>query len=362
MSSNANVPQKVKDVHEIFKNFFGDDYVDLQSDDHSSDDRWFIYVWFPEVTVTNEHDKSITIQDLYAQIEINEEGFIPFEFPGFMLNRATYTKEQFLSNYLHSHINGIPKDDLSEFMTPCLGNGPIGRTVQTLKTDYDEAEWMLFCQELSMYVTVESLKGGPWRRLESVGTLYILSSYNNGFDFSSAELNNFFMVFDMSTLRSFFKYYLEHGHLSITYKDCKFCCGMSYYDYIIDVSNAFIAFYNLYLKTTEEHVQTLFNANILRHVLVSNCKFYKPALNGNQDISPYIGNYVLTFKGKEIHSSIIDSPSPETVPTTVINHRLAMYILKQILRTINFKYKNEHSNNTAGQQESAQTNRRVFYL
>ena len=204
--------EKPLSIYDTFKGFFGEDFVDMQSKNPSSikeylfakicdeefiikgskeedfnipfevsdeqleeleavseNKRFIIYVWWPRVTVTNEYDKSVNIQDLYAKIEIQNDGCIPYECCGFRLNRATYTREQFVSDYLHSHIRAIPKNDFTKFMEPCLGTGPIRNTIVTLKNNYDETTWMLFCQELSVYVTVESIIGGPWRRMENIG-------------------------------------------------------------------------------------------------------------------------------------------------------------------------------------------------
>ena len=359
MSTDTNIPQKVSDAYGVFKNFFGEEYVDLQSDSSN----YAIYVWWPKVTVTNEHNKSIVIQDLYAKIVIQSNGLIPFEYCGFKLNRATYSIEQFLSNYLHSHIQEIPKHDFSEFGSPCLGTGPIGRTIQTLKTDFDEAEWMLFCQELSMYVTVESLFGGPWKHLESVGVSRQLTGYNS-FSFRSANPGNFLSFFSMDNLKAFFRYYLKHGHLVIAYRNSEFVCGMSYYEYIIDVSNAFISFYNNHLKADRRKLELMFRANLLNSVQVRDEKFYSISGDGSniQNIDRYKNCFVLKFKGKDIFTTITDSSSSETFTTTVISNKVAMFILRNILRTINYKYRNEHNSNTAGQQSSAQTCQRTVYL
>ena len=139
--------EKPLSIYEIFKGFFGEDFVDIQTClrrelssfkeylfakicDESSitkgaaeedynlsfevtkeqlvelenivkNKRFIIYVWWPRVTVTNEYNKSVNIQDLYAKVKIQGDGRIPYECNGFRLNRATYTREQFMSNYMH---------------------------------------------------------------------------------------------------------------------------------------------------------------------------------------------------------------------------------------------------------------------
>lgn len=399
--------EKPLNIYDIFKEFFGEDFVDMQSKNPSSikeylfakicdeeflakgskeedfnlpfevsdaqleeleatseNKRFFIYVWWSRVTVTNEYDRSVNIQDLYAKIEIQNDGCIPYECAGFLLNRATYTREQFVSNYLHSHIRAIPKNDFTKFMEPCLGTGPIRNTIATLKNTYDETTWMLFCQELSVYVTVESIMGGPWRRMENIGDTSIDHSYL-GYDFSSARKTNFLELFSDGDLKDFIQYYLKHGHLSLRYINEKYTWGMPYYEYIIDISNVFIDYYNEFWSTTSRKLHNCFEKGILRQFVIANGKFYKEG-TGNSYVSPldsYQDKLVLTFKGKEIHTHIIDvTQESEASLTTIIQNDIAMYILQNILRTINFRYKNEHNTKYRRNQEVTPACERVIYL
>lgn len=400
--------EKPLNIYDIFKGFFGEDFVDMQPEDSSSikeflfakicdeasvtkggteegfnitfevstkqlkglectleNRRFLIYVWWPHVTVTNEYDKSVNIQDLYAEIEIQNDGTIPYEYHGFKLNRATYTREQFLSNYLHSHISSIPKNNFTEFQRPCLGGGPIRSTIGTLKNDYDEATWMLFCQELSMYVTVESISGGPYHRMETIGKKSQISSYRN-YDFSLVNKNEFLSLFTNDNLKEFIQYYLKYGHLSLGYINNTFTWGMPYYEYIIDISNSFIDFYNKFYSTTTQNLNHCFTTGLLKQVVVANGKFYNESENSDFNISnldSYQGKRVLTFKGKEICTTIINNKQgSESTLTTVISSRLAMYILQKILRTINFRYKNEYNNKNGRNQEGTTACERVIYL
>lgn len=396
--------EKPMTIYDVFKGFFGEDFVDMQyetgdekkvksylfariSDEIVEEDfdtpyevteeclknikntyrdrRFIIYVWWPTVTVTNEYDRSVNIKDLYAKIEIENDGYIPYECTGFLLNRATYTREQFTSDYMHSHINGIPKNDFSNFQPPCLGSGPIRETISTLKNEYDETTWMLFCQELSMYVTVESIAGGPWRRMENIGNKSLNSEYKD-YTFDKADKNHFISVFTNESLKNFIQYYLKHGHLSLRYVNGRFTCGMLYYEYIIDISNAFIDYYNKYLKSTARKLEDCFTYKLLKSVIVADGKFYK---EGNDSINVvslrnYRDKLVLTFKGKEIRTKITDINygNRESFQTTVINHTLAMYILQRILRTINFRYQNEHNSKPKRKQSITSACERVFYL
>lgn len=396
--------EKPLTIYDTFKGFFGKDFVDMQyemGDEkkvksylfiHISDKiveenfdtpyevteeclknientykdrRFIIYVWWPRVTVTNEYDRSVNIQDLYAKIEIQNDGCIPYECSGFLLNRATYSREQFVSDYMHSHIDGIPKDNFTRFLSPCLGKGPIRETISTLKNEYDEATWMLFCQELSMYVTVESIAGGPWKKMETIGDKSLSYEYIK-YTLYDTSKKYFISIFTNENLKDFIQYYLKHGHLSLRYVNGMFTYGMLYYEYIIDISNAFIDFYNKYLKSTARKLEDCFTYKLLKSVIVVNGKFYK---EGNDSINAaslnnYQNKLVLTFKGKEIRTKITDInyDSSEAFYTTVIANNLAMYILQRILRTINFRYQNEHNSKHERNQRVASACERIFYL
>lgn len=394
----------IYDVYEIFQNFFGEPFVDLQDvpDDtdmrlflqnydcpHSSDDEWdisdanynrireqwsilypVIYVWWPRVTITNENGRSIKIQDLYAKIRVTLEGKIPYEDFGFQLTRTTFPNVQFACGYIHSHVprhrEGVPY-----FQNPCYGQGPIRNTVLDLKNSYEEALWMLFCQELSLYVTVESLQGIPYFKMEDVGSGGLVSGYTHfSDDYQTIESLHFLYRYNegkkrhlMETLRYFTSYYLEHGHLSVSYQSGAFVTGMSYFDYMIDVSNAFISYHNEVIAPSEEvEVNNYFDKGILKKVLAANNRFYEIDEETEHNFSDYEGEPVLTFKGEEKRLHIQQAENVRREPTILLNHSIAMYLLYNILKVINYRYKNEHNNNTNEGTSSSKTYQTVVYL
>lgn len=403
----------VLEVYDVFKSHFGERYVDLQKvpdngnientcdyypgiervdgkyniDDgtladiinHYSCRHFIIYVWWPRVTITNEHNKSVTIQDLYAQVKINIDGCIPYELHGFLLNRSTYSAIQFLSNYLHSHVYDIPKSDFTQFKVPCLGTGPIRQTIVTLKSSNDTVMWMLFCEELSKYVTVESLTGGPYRSLEKIGigdSLYhyngfessgenpIASMVNEAYSYTEAP---YYLRVDAlrAMIKDFIKYYLQHGHLAISFEFGKFICGMTYYEYMIDVSNSFIDYYNAKLKADNAKTAFLFRTKFLITVLVTGNKFRKMGgeYNNVATIDQYQDKHVLTFKGRDIRTKITNDGNQETTVTTLLNYKCAMYVLENILKIINYRFENDrNSKGASGTETAAEAHKTAFYL
>lgn len=399
--------QQVYDVYNIFQNFFGEEYTDLQQIpgldsleafliDHEVDisnpehceisdsvyeqlqqyyleeAKPFILVWWPEVTVTNEYDRSVKIQDLYAKVRMNNSGRIPIEEHGFQLARSTYNYKQWIRGYTHSHVPPFHSTDyIPDFENPCLGRGPIITTITSLKTECSTATWMLFCQELAMYVTVESVSGIPYVKLESIDN-YNQSNIctNNEYDFY--QVDRVIIPVSLKPLfRQFITYYLMEGNLSFSYDSNRFICGMPYYDFMLDISNYFIEFFNKHGNA--DKLELLYRKGMLQSVRVDNGKFYKDSNLRPHQVDVLNGTYLWQFKGNNVCLHVDNNIEQEEFPaTTLLNHTLAMYLLNNIINAINYRFNNEYTehinalvsgNNTTGATEEASSNyRTVYYL
>ena len=356
-------------VYDIFIHHFGEDRVDLQL---IRGEDPVILVYWPLVTVTNEFGRSIDITDLYAKVQVTTDGYMPALSGGFLLNRSSYTFTQFAGNYMHSHIRCIPTDNFSEFMQPCLGRGPINGTISALKNTNDEVTWMLFCQELDMYVTVESIAGVPYHKLENLGTYteheyvttHLNSIYSKIYKLTSAP----FML--EASMEEFVFYYLKHNHLNFNFINNAYTISNSAYDCVLDVSNAFIDFCNTYPQYITARQIDLINSCYMEEVYIKNRKFYTPSRNITRDLRDaerYRGSYICTFKGQTVRLTIdnptLDSETPEFCRILSIDY--VSGVIQTILRTINYKYKNECSETSAttgGENSSTPTYKRTIYL
>lgn len=397
------VLSKVYETYEIFQNFFGEQYTDLQNLPNLPDVYYLpvdvsleelpsydisdemiqrirallrnykadIYVWWPHVTVTNESGRSIDIYDLYAKISIAIDGTIPYEYRGFQLTRSTFPQIQYTSGYIHSHIPSFTYSytPVPEFDDPCLGTGPIKNTILELHNEWNELTWMLFCQELSLYVTVESLKGGPYFRMEYIGNKQLIAGYDS-YPSTEVSLTSLLSIYDSRAteykqmVADFIPYYLQHGHLSFNYIDGTFQPALSFNDYVLDVSNCFIEWFNTH--RTAEDLRLLkssrYRPATLTEVLAADGKFYKPdSTDNNFRIEEYNERYdVLTFKGQTIKLKILPSQQQEGEKTTIVHPTFAAFIIQHILRTINYHYKNEHRKTRAS--SARQNYSRVRYI
>lgn len=376
-------------VYQVFKDFFGEEYVDLQHlpddwaikdlfSDTLTDDGYNvssatmsrkksqmedsypqIMVWWPTVTVTNEYDVSVNIYDLYAKIPINYFGIMV---GNFTMNRATYPQEQFESGYCHSHLPRI-YSDFATFHNPCLGRGPINNTIATLRTNNNSLAWLLFCQELSMYVTVESIQGVPYIRMEEIG-------HNKGYEerneFSvgcgNDTLGAFTYCLDEATVRDFLVFYLKRKSMKFTYFNGSFSLGMSYIEFRLDLSNAFIEYFNKHIADKDKK-DRLWNNSCLCALFYKNNKLYKES-NTRTDYSTLNGRPICTFKGKQVTLNILkDEDENKARPLTMLSHPVCNWFFYNILRVINYRYKNNGNNReNNGEATASPSYEKVRYL
>lgn len=315
-----------------------------------------ILVYFPKVTVTNEHEKSIIIYDLFAKIKLDYDGKMCSSFE---LIKSTFTKNQLSKGYVHSHCTPINpnSDSYPKFLTPCLGQGPIRHTIASLNFSYDEDIWNLFCLELSKYVSTESIEGIPYMYLEEVVSN---SSYEALKDYrfiSFYDIDNDDTPLNSYLLKDFIKYFIEKKALNFIYTHNNYSIGMPFKDYMILISNIFIEWYNK--NYNEGMVNNSYDDLIKSHTIapyfIINNKIYNCENLTNNHNFDIIGRKVCTFKGKEFRVKLISEGDNENENQAILlNYNLAMFILTSILKVLNYKYGKE-DNSESGNQITAKT-------
>lgn len=310
----------------------------------------FILVHFPIVKITNENDKFVYANHMYAKICVSYNGSM---ISRFTLNRAEYSYDHISSDYMHSHISGIPLNDFTRFLTPCLGSGPIRSTISNLNSEYDEDLWGLFCLELDKYIHTESIAGGPYRRLENIYTNNRRTNVLLSTDFKVIKHFINSNSFDKDMCKVFTRHLLMSKKLKFAYNSAGYSIGMSFRDYIITVSNVFIDWYNeafnngVYTYSLEE----LIRHNIVNKYKITSTKIIQEVSTRGTNYLIYNGKKVCTFKGKDVLVKITDSINTENVNTSILlNPDIALYILTKILYILNYKY---------GKQESTQEENRT---
>ena len=310
----------------------------------------FILIHFPHVRVTNEHDRFVDINHLWAKVKVMYNGTLD---GGFTLNRSEYTILHISSRYMHSHISSIPTRDFTQFQNPCTGSGPINGTISALNRDYDEDMWNMFCLELSKYVTVESVAGRPYHYLENLGT----RDMQVGEDKFITYLFPNYCVNDILSdkFKEFVRYFINSKKLKFNYVNGSYSIGMSLIEFIVLISNEFIKWYNDQFNKGEltTKFEDLKKHGILRECIIDNGKiYYDRNINNTNNYAQYIGKQVCMIKGKEITVDITDITRVENENKSIIlDTQTALYILTTILKVLNYRYgrnKATHEDNQFG--------------
>lgn len=310
----------------------------------------FILVHFPHVRVTNEYDRFVDINHLWAKVKVSYNGTLN---GGFTLNRSEYTLLHIRSHYMHSHISSIPTEDFTQFQNPCTGSGPINGTISTLNRDYDEDMWNMFCLELSKYVTVESVAGIPYNYLEKLGTSDMEAGVNRFITYLSP--NYYKSIITPDKFREFVRYFISSKKLKFNYVNGSYSIGMSLIEFIVLISNEFIKWYNDQFNKEEITARfvELKRKGILKECIIDNGKIYYETGRANvDDCLGYIGKKVCMFKDREITISITDIAEVRNENKSIIlDTQTALYILNIILKVLNYRYgrnKATHESNQPG--------------
>lgn len=317
--------------------------------------NYHIIVHFPNVRVTNEYDKFIDIQDLYAKVLIDHDGKLVERFK---MTRTTYPFTHFKSGYAHSHLPVFNSTSIANWEYPCTGTGPIVDTQNTLRRNCDINIWGLFAFELSKYVTIESIAGTPYIRLESVGKGDIADGmYNliyNGFSVPHRSMK--------TLMDRFVLYYARSGKFRVRFVNGGYQLGESPVNAIVNISNAFIDWYNSIATHSIAGVPTLTSmksSGILKEYIVSNNNIYDISSSNGRDLSSaqhINGKSLFDFKGETVRLKIlIDSHMTNDNKSLLLAKGYCEYAFARALAIINYKYGKRTNQRGSGSQTEAQS-------
>ena len=367
-SQYESLMEKPLEIFRVFSEYFGEDKVDLQGYRTKAEFTNYVLggmtpgkalcttiridvpcftllVWFPEVKITNENNKSTYVKDLYVKIFIDISGQLSGKF---YINRATYTHAQLCCGYIHSHVPRLNTINPAQFGTPCTGEGPINITISSLNTVYDIDLWQLFCSELEDFVQTESIEGVPYRRLESLGGEVIGGSSSSFFYVMFNQeawyrFSNDTPIIDVNFefILDFVRYLLKSKVLPMEYSNGTYSIGMSPVQATILISNKFIEWFNkennIYRKSITE--ANLISYGVLKQVIVAEDSIYEPPKDLNtSDISSVEGCHICNFKGKPITITVLPEESSNSNLSLILCQRIMNNIVTAICKVVNFRY------------------------
>lgn len=307
-----------------------------------------IVVHFPKVTVENEYGKTHDIYDLFVKFEVNGLGHLE---DWFYIKRTSFTVAEMKGGYVHSHTpRKFSEQSIRNYDYVCLGSGPIRNTIYRLNQSNNEDLWLLFCNELSMYVRTESITGGPY-----IG----MSELAEGDDIIFKDLKTTILTrlpSDIQTknnIKRLIELLLDRANLKFSYYKGRYCLGETFNDIVIK---------------TSEFAEKLFP--VVMSVTFDGRLFHKDATTNNEIPLAYrqlIGQKAFDFKGKEIKFKIANTED-KTVAFKIIHPDYLREALNIILLLLNNYYNGEHNgrpeehSGRTEQETSSENRKHIKYL
>ena len=350
------IVEPLKEIKQIVEEFFGEENVDfnipsyylyknmvkkLMEEESINPDTFYstLYECCPKamdclfdyclihwdtVTVSNEVDESEKIFDLFVKVRM-----IGTHVQGFSMAKTTFTQSQYKASYVHSH---VPRNKNIYFSSPCLGEGPIRKTISTLNTTYDSQIWGLFCQELDSYVKTESVVGVPYIRISSIK---IYDSVEEG------TINNAYLIKPFNEteeyiayIKKIFKEFVNTGSIKFAYKNGSYCYGEPIADIIVKYSNYFIDYIKTNIHTPRIQRQIL---NNLKKASYMNGALWVLSTSEIADLA-YNSSDFIFFKGNEYHLKIIENDGNDIQYYYVVDTSIVRVLLTKLLLFINCNY------------------------
>lgn len=312
---------KIPEVYEVFKDYYGEDRVDLQGYD--------ILVYFPKVTITNEAGRSIDITDLYVKTTICDNGTMNGVFT---VTRGSYPLSQIYAGYLHSHVLNIPTHD-NEFKLCCTGTGPIVRTMLLLAQECDLDRWALYCFELDKYTQVESEIGIPYHHLTSVST--------SGFKTETVPLKYASIscsapIPNKEIIKDFLPYLINRRVLNFSIANNYYLIAHPFLEYITILTTTFIEYLNS-SNFSNPDIEYYIRKRFLVKGTYENGVFQSKILNSSNTAFNPEGLIACTFKGQTVIVTVTDDITNVDDSVDIIVHpTIANFILYKILATLNY--------------------------
>lgn len=154
------------------------DHYGIERVDAVDKDRYlYITIHFPEIIVKNSLGINHTIRDLYVRLIYYCEDSNKIFIESFNAKRATFTLDEFRSGYNFSHLSS----GLNDWGHFCMGGStPFASSYfRASDSNYMHSQknfdtfierTNVFCFALDAYLEWESITGGPYKLLSSVGT------------------------------------------------------------------------------------------------------------------------------------------------------------------------------------------------
>lgn len=287
-----------------------------------------ITIRFEDITISNELNQSTKIEEIFSRVVLGYTGKL-LDFPFWL--RTKFSKLHYDSNYCHSHLNISPNNNY--FEQPCLGDGPIVKTIRSLNNDNSLDLWNLFWAELDLCIKTESLEGGPYKKLQNISGKPIRYFYDYN---KNIQLGGLF-DFHLKACRDIIKEVILYKSLPIIFRENSFYIALSDFDLLLLLSNAAIALVN-----SNHSCMGLIVDDMLKPYTINENKQICTIPN-SQVPTPDVTEKLFTFNGEEIYKEIVSDDYEKVKVYYLLSEYYYKYIKCLLLAYINRLYATKRS-------------------
>ena len=326
-----------------------------------SDYTYYVTIRFPQVTVSNEFDESTIIRDLYTCVYFTSTG----AFMGTRMFRTTFTDLEIYKGYVHSHLpklihcssdsNELTSSHIDRIVDysepPCLGTGPLVRVICFLVDHFDEDYWGLYFAELARYVTIESVSGVPYIRMNNLV---------NGHMTNPVAFKKFVHYDRVNFITELYKQFIAANNLKFAFKNNTWTIANNLSVLLLDFSNFVLTTLNTqFLEGKYTHTDLFkFKTCFCKGVLKADGTLHTVDTTNTGTMSDQMKTSIRNldgtklnhrFKGNQLHLTVISLPKEqESKFITIVNPFTFYGLLTITLSIIN----NEYGKNTTGKEPS----------
>lgn len=308
-----------------------------------------IIVRWPAITITNELGNTTDIYDLFGIVALHCNGRIW----DITFKRTTYTKKQFESGYIHSHIPGfiISRNNENDIVglfnyiaKPkkfCFGRGPINNTIYRMKTTAPTAEdYLMLCRELDICVRIESLEGIPYRKISEIGS-------GGSTEYAYQRTERWMRIGKMPY--GFIRHFMKNAKFKYVFSNGQMNIGMPFNEFAIEMTREFI----MYAKENNLDRKTI-------DALITEAAFdgTKIMVGQNQnididkikDLIKAVDVPIVMFKGTPYKIKFVNDNNEQNDKLHIVKSNFASYVHDLVTLVINSK------TDTIGQTETERQN------
>lgn len=173
-------PGPIEVLKPVLDKFMSGRYLIAPAHDSGGGESEYLYLYYPEFTITNTLGESHLIKDMVVRLTFTENGLKPI----LQGKRFSFTKQELGLGYTHSHLH-TSQAGASNFDTFCLGDSSVFKEyIRSLEGACTTIQFEMLLMQIEEYLVWESIEGRPYISIskffmnESTDTLSTISSPN----------------------------------------------------------------------------------------------------------------------------------------------------------------------------------------